>query len=100
LGGLGLLAKTSQLRGKRSWRSGRLIGAGRTALDPVRDGDLDADRYQPRLKLLSVLLTGGLLEAVLAWFDGEIPVTRAELIDEGARLCIAAAENVRRSVDG
>lgn len=58
-------------------------------------GGLTAERYQQRLTFITTMLVGGLAEAVPRWVNGEITLEADELIDEGARLCVAAAENLK-----
>jgi AcrR family transcriptional regulator len=54
-----------------------------------------AEHQQPHLELVTTMLVGGLAEAVAAWINGALSVTREDLIEDGARLAVAAAVMVR-----
>jgi AcrR family transcriptional regulator len=56
---------------------------------------LDAARHEARLRIATLILVGGTAQAVASWLDGTIALPREELVDEIARLCVAAAEVVR-----
>jgi hypothetical protein len=58
-------------------------------------GDLHDDRHQAPLDLAALVLVGGVAEAILSWLDGSLEMPRAMLIDQCARLTVAAAESVR-----
>jgi AcrR family transcriptional regulator len=55
---------------------------------------VDRVRCEAQLTFATTMLVGGLAEAVIGWLDGTISLSRAELVDEAARLCVAAAEAV------
>jgi AcrR family transcriptional regulator len=57
--------------------------------------DLGAKRYAPRLELATVVLIGGMGEAVTEWLRGTLELSFEELVEECAQLCVAAAEAVR-----
>jgi AcrR family transcriptional regulator len=56
---------------------------------------LGAPRYRARLRLATLVLIGGVAEAVTAWLEGDLQLSRDELVNECARLCVAAANVVR-----
>lgn len=58
-------------------------------------GGLTEQRHQAPLELAALVLVGGVAEAILSWLDGTLPMSRAMLIEEFARLTVAAAEAVR-----
>jgi AcrR family transcriptional regulator len=47
------------------------------------------------LKLVTVVIIGGVSDAVTEWLDGRLELSRDQLVEECARLCVAAAEAVR-----
>ena len=51
--------------------------------------------HPDRLKLACLVIIGGAAEGMLGWLDGSVTLTQAELVDECARLCVAAAETLR-----
>jgi AcrR family transcriptional regulator len=58
---------------------------------------LGAARFKGRLHVATLVLVGGVAQAVASWLDGTIQLSREELVDEIARLCVAAADTVRES---
>jgi AcrR family transcriptional regulator len=48
------------------------------------------------IDVTATLLAGGIAELLLAWIDGELPVTRDELIDECAALFMATVQGALR----
>ena len=58
---------------------------------------LSAKRHRARLELATTVIIGGAAEAVVEWLDGGLALTREELAEECARLCVAAAESIRAS---
>lgn len=99
-------------------RKGRLYieAAGHPTLQPLREaslrafaellaeqmrefGDLADPQYQPRLVFLTTMLVGGLAEAIPRWLSGEITLDPDELVDEGARLCVAAADILKSGTE-
>lgn len=95
-------------------RKGRVFieAAGHPTLQPLRQaavrgyaellaeqmrqfGGLADERYQQRLTFVTTMLVGGMAEAVPRWVTGEITLDPEELVNEGARLCVAAAENLK-----
>jgi len=58
-------------------------------------GGLDQQRHEMPLRLAALVLVGGLAEAVTSWLDGTVAMSRTMLIEECARLSVAAAEVVR-----
>jgi len=52
---------------------------------------LDAARYKGRLRIATLILIGGSAQAIASWLDGAIEISREELVEELARLCVAAA---------
>jgi AcrR family transcriptional regulator len=58
---------------------------------------LDARQHEGRLRVATLILVGGALQALASWLDGTIVLTRDELVDEIARLCVAAADTVKDS---
>jgi AcrR family transcriptional regulator len=61
---------------------------------------LGAKRYRARLRLATLVLIGGVAEAVTAWLEGELELSRDQLVDECARLCVAAADALRDGSTG
>jgi AcrR family transcriptional regulator len=55
---------------------------------------LDGERYQAPLRLATLVLMGGVAEAILHWLEGTLEMSRDALIDECARLCVAVADAV------
>jgi AcrR family transcriptional regulator len=60
-------------------------------------GDLGDDRYQAPLDLAALVIVGGVAEAIVSWLVGSLEMPRAMLIDQCARLTVAAADAVRAS---
>jgi AcrR family transcriptional regulator len=58
-------------------------------------GGLHEPRHQGPLGLAALVLVGGVAEAVTSWLDGTVEMSRTMLIEECARLSVAAAEVVR-----
>jgi AcrR family transcriptional regulator len=58
---------------------------------------LEADHQQTPLRLVTTMLVGGLAEAVSEWLHGMLPLSKEELADDAARLCVAAAEALSTS---
>lgn len=56
---------------------------------------LTARRHQAPLRLATTMLVGGLSEAVTSWLDGSLDMTRDEVVEEIARLAVAAADAVQ-----
>lgn len=54
-------------------------------------------RHQPRLEFMTHVLVSGLIQTIGSWLDGTIALSREELVDEMARLAVAAADIVRDS---
>jgi AcrR family transcriptional regulator len=68
--------------------------------DAMRElGGLHEERHRVPLELATLVLVGGIAEAILSWLDGTLVMSRAALIEECARLCVAAAEAVRAGAD-
>jgi AcrR family transcriptional regulator len=64
----------------------------------MRDfGDLGEQRDRAPLELATLVLVGGVAEAILSWLDGTLAMSRTMLIEHCARLSVAAAEAVRTS---
>jgi AcrR family transcriptional regulator len=61
-------------------------------------GGLSEPRHQAPLELASLVLVGGIAEAIVSWLDGTLPMSRGLLIEECARLSLAAAGAVRETV--
>ena len=57
--------------------------------------ELDGEATEPSLRFATTIIVGGVAEAVTEWLDGRIELSREELIDECARLCVAAADAIR-----
>jgi AcrR family transcriptional regulator len=55
---------------------------------------LTAKRYRGRIDAAALVLVGGTTQAVASWLDGTLELDRDDLIDEVARLCVAAAGTV------
>jgi AcrR family transcriptional regulator len=55
---------------------------------------LDRPEHQAPLRLATLVLMGGLSEAILGWLDGSLEMTRETLIEECARLAVAVADAV------
>ena len=56
---------------------------------------LDRPEHQAPLRLATLVLMGGLSEAILGWLDGSLEMTRETLIEECARLAVAVADAVQ-----
>jgi AcrR family transcriptional regulator len=57
--------------------------------------DLRDERHEKSVALAATILVGGMSEAVMQWLDGTLELSRDELVDECARLCVAAADGIR-----
>jgi AcrR family transcriptional regulator len=57
--------------------------------------DLDRPEQQAPLRLATLVLIGGLAEAILGWLDGTLNMSRDMLIEECARLAVAIADAVQ-----
>lgn len=55
---------------------------------------LDRPEQQAPLRLATLVLIGGLAEAILGWLDGTVEMTREMLIEECARLAVGIADAV------
>ncbi len=55
---------------------------------------LDRPEHQAPLRLATLVVMGGLSEAILGWLDGSLEMTRETLIEECARLAVAVADAV------
>jgi AcrR family transcriptional regulator len=49
----------------------------------------------PELKLATTVIIGGLADAISGWIDGSLAISRATLVEECARLAVAAADAVQ-----
>jgi AcrR family transcriptional regulator len=58
-------------------------------------GGLTDERQRPALDLAALVLVGGIAEAIVSWLDGTVSMPRTTLIEEWARLSVAAVEAVR-----
>jgi AcrR family transcriptional regulator len=58
-------------------------------------GGLTEPRHQAPLELAALILVGGVAEAIRSWLDGTVEMSRGMLIEEFARLSVAAAESVK-----
>ncbi len=56
---------------------------------------LDRPEHQAPLRLATLVLIGGLAEAILGWLDGSLAMSRDTLIEECARLAVAVADAVQ-----
>ena len=56
---------------------------------------LDRSRHEAPLRLASTVIMAGLAEAILSWLDGSLDMSREMLVEECARLAVAAADAVR-----
>jgi AcrR family transcriptional regulator len=56
---------------------------------------LDRPQQQAPLRLATLVLMGGLSDAILGWLDGSLEMSRATLVEECARLAVAAADAVQ-----
>jgi AcrR family transcriptional regulator len=56
---------------------------------------LDRPQQQAPLRLATLVLLGGLSDAILGWLDGSLEMSRATLVEECARLAVAAADAVQ-----
>jgi AcrR family transcriptional regulator len=55
---------------------------------------LQAKRHQARLRLATIVIVGGVSEAVTDWLEGRLDLSHDELVEECARLCVAAADAI------
>jgi AcrR family transcriptional regulator len=58
-------------------------------------GGLHEERHRAPLGLAALVLVGGVAEAITSWLDGTVAMSRTMLIEECARLSVAAADAVR-----
>jgi AcrR family transcriptional regulator len=56
---------------------------------------LAGERYVGPLRLATLVLMGGLAEAILSWLDGSLEMSRETLIEECGRLSVAVADAVQ-----
>jgi AcrR family transcriptional regulator len=56
---------------------------------------LDSEWHDAPLRLASTVIMAGLAEAILSWLDGSLDMSREMLVEECARLAVAAADAVR-----
>jgi AcrR family transcriptional regulator len=49
----------------------------------------------PELKLATTVIIGGLADAISSWIDGSLDLPRSTLVEECARLAVAAADAVQ-----
>ena len=56
---------------------------------------LNRPEHQAPLRLATLVLMGGLSDAILGWLDGTLEMSRATLIEECARLAVAVADAVQ-----
>jgi AcrR family transcriptional regulator len=56
---------------------------------------LDGPTEGAPLRLATLVLIGGLAEAILSWLDGSLEMSRPTLIEECARLAVAVADAVQ-----
>jgi AcrR family transcriptional regulator len=56
---------------------------------------LDEPAHDAPLRLATVMLIGGLSEAIVGWLDGSLELSREMLVEECARLAVAAADAVK-----
>jgi AcrR family transcriptional regulator len=56
---------------------------------------LDRPEQQAPLRLATLVLIGGLAEAILGWLDGTLEMSREMVIEECARLAVAVADAVQ-----
>jgi AcrR family transcriptional regulator len=61
----------------------------------IRESHGLGDRHQARLELVTHVLVSGLIQTIGSWLDGTIALSREDLVDEMARLAVAAADIVR-----
>jgi len=59
---------------------------------------LDRPEQQAPLRLATLVLIGGLAEAILGWLDGTLEMSRDTLIEECARLAVAVADAVQATM--
>ncbi|MDQ6805074.1 MAG: hypothetical protein M3065_08910, partial [Actinomycetota bacterium] len=63
-------------------------------------GGLTEERERAPLDLAALVLAGGVAEAIVSWLDGTVAMSRAMLIEECARIAVAAVEAVRATPRG
>jgi hypothetical protein len=61
---------------------------------------LDRPEQQAPLRLGTLVLIGGLADAILGWLDGSLGMPREMLIEECARLAVAVADAVQATTAG
>jgi AcrR family transcriptional regulator len=59
---------------------------------------LDLPAHEAPLQLATVMLVGGLSEALVGWVSGSLDISKEMLAEECARLCVAAADAVKATV--
>jgi AcrR family transcriptional regulator len=76
----------------RERRDGSVRAYAALLADQMRQlSGITAERQQPHLELVTTMLVGGLAEAVAGWLNGTLPVSRDDLIEDAARVAVAAA---------
>jgi hypothetical protein len=58
-------------------------------------GGLDSKAHQAPLRLAALVIIGGIAEAIGPWINGTLEMSRDTLVEECARLTVAAAEAVK-----
>lgn len=61
---------------------------------------LDRPEHDAPLRLGTVVLMGGLSDAILSWLDGSLEMSRATLVEECARLAVGVADAVQATASG
>ena len=68
--------------------------AGALALEMRSLAGIDDDRLAPAVRVATLTLVAGTAEVVTHWLDGDIDLSRDELIEVSARMCVAAANSL------
>jgi hypothetical protein len=61
---------------------------------------LDSKAHQAPLRLAGLVIIGGIAEAIGPWINGTLEMSRDTLVEECARLAVAAAEAVTATTAG
>jgi AcrR family transcriptional regulator len=84
----------------REHRTAAISAIAAVVANQLRDlRGLDDTAHDAPLRLAAVMLVGGLSEAIVGWLDGTLDLSREMLVEECARLAVAAADAVKAATD-
>jgi AcrR family transcriptional regulator len=91
-----LYAESIGLEALRERRSEAIAAHAALLADQMRElRGLEEPVHAAPLRLASTMIIAGLAEAILSWLDGTLEMSRDVLVEECARLAVAAADAVR-----